>query len=172
MTVQAATINSRNLGSSASITISENEARAALEAWGKGLVKIAQTHKKGGNAKAIAADIIRQAYNYDEAEVLFKPTLASVKTFRTTFEGALSYFVGGNANFSEDAGFALNPWKNAEFDITGIYTSGDTAIVMGNKHLTKEDGSLVIANFSMGFKKNLKGEIKIVLHHSSLPYKP
>lgn len=152
--------------------ITNDDAIEALNAWGKGLVKIAQTHRNGGDAKSVAAEIIKSAYNYDEAEVLFKPTLASKVTFRKTFEGALSYFVGGNPKFSEDGGFALNPWKNAEFEIAGIYTSGDTALVMGNKHLTKEDGTLVIANFTMGFKKNAFGDVKIVLHHSSLPYQP
>ena len=104
--------------------------------------------------------------------MLFKPTLASVTTFRKTFDGALSYFVSGNPKFEEDNGFALIPWKKAEFDIAGVYTSGDTALIMGNKHLTKEDGTLVKANFTMGFKKNDQHEIKIVLHHSSLPYQP
>jgi hypothetical protein len=154
------------------MTISAEEARNALENWGKGLVKIAQAHLKGKNAKEVAKDVIKQAYNYNEAEVLFKPTLASAITFRKTFEGALSYFVGGDQKFAEDAGFALNPWKKADFEIAGIYTSGDTAMIMGNKHLMKEDGSIVKANFTMGFKKNIEGEVKIVLHHSSLPYQP
>ena len=153
-------------------SISESEAKTALENWGKGLVKIAQTHKNGGNAKSVAAEFILSAYNYKEAEVLFKPTLASVATFRKTFDGALSYFVSGDAKFAEDNGFALIPWQKAEFEIAGVYTSGNTALIMGNKHLTKEDGTVVKANFTMGFMKNDHHEIKIVLHHSSLPYQP
>jgi hypothetical protein len=164
------TKNASNATKADFFNITSEEALAALNAWGKGLVAIAQTHLKGADAKSIAVEIIKSAYNYEEGEVLFKPTLASKVTFRKTFDGALSYFVGGDLRFAEDKGFALNPWKKAEFEIAGIYTSGNTAMVMGNKHLTKEDGSLVIANFSMGFKKNAYGEVKIVLHHSSLPY--
>jgi hypothetical protein len=174
MKMQTQTIDEQttNFANVTKATITEGDVKNAINQWGEGLLKIAETHRHGKDVKLVASEVIRQAYNYDEGEVLFKPTLASHITFRTTFEGALSYFIGGNSQFSEDSGFALNPWKKADFEIAGIYTSGDTALLMGNKHLMKEDGSIVIANFSMGFKKNLKGEIKIVLHHSSLPYQP
>jgi len=108
--------------------------------------------------------------------VLFKPTLTSKIVFRGTAEGALSYFVGdanAKVGFVEDGGFAINPWKKAAFAITGVILKGDQALVMGSKHLTKQDDTLVIANFSMGFIRDpITGALKINLHHSSLPYAP
>ena len=41
--------------------------------------------------------------------VLFEPTKAQVAPFRTTFNGAVSYIVAGDADFAEDHGFALAP---------------------------------------------------------------
>ena len=108
--------------------------------------------------------------------MLFKPTLTSKIVFRGTADGALSYFVGDKAvqlGFEEDGGFAINPWKKAAFAITGVILKGNQALVMGSKHLTKQDDTLVIANFSMCFIRDpVTGALKINLHHSSLPYAP
>ena len=88
--------------------ITEAEVNAAQQAWCDGLVKISQTAKEGGDAKAVAAQVIDDLYDYKEGMVFFKPTLAYGKnTFRPTREGALAYFVGGNKDFPEDTGFAL-----------------------------------------------------------------
>ena len=47
-------------------------------------------------------------YDYAESTVFFKPTLAHGKNaFRSTKNGALSYFVAGDPEFPEDTGFAL-----------------------------------------------------------------
>ena len=48
-------------------------------------------------------------YAYDNSEVLFKPTLASKKMFRSNLEGVVSYFVAGNDKYPEDNGFATGP---------------------------------------------------------------
>lgn len=151
--------------------ISREEVIEALNAWGKGLVQIATAKAQSKDYTLVAAEFIEKTYDYENS-VLFKPTLASKAMFRTTFEGALSYFVGGNTKFAEDAGFALNPWKEVNFDLAGIITEGSLGTTMGNKLLTKADGTRVIANFTMVFKKYADGDIRIVLHHSSLPYSP
>ncbi|MFS6819646.1 hypothetical protein AAF134_11240 [Synechococcus lacustris Tous-12m] len=71
---------------------------AAQKGWADALLKISADYKTGGysKAKATATDVILAAYNYQYSPVAFKPTLTSApQTFRPTFEGALSYFVGG-----------------------------------------------------------------------------
>ena len=85
--------------------ITEQEILDAQQAWGEGIVKIGNVFQGKGDYSAAAEAHIDQFYNYGknrEGSVLFKPTLAAEKQFRLTFEGALSYFVGGNSNFSED----------------------------------------------------------------------
>jgi hypothetical protein len=153
-------------------TISQADVVAALDAWGKGLVSIADAKANNQDYVATAINVINQAYNYDEGIVLFKPTVAAEIPFRTTFAGALSYFVGGNAAYPEDTGFALNPWKSVAFDIVGIVYDRNRAIVQTKTTLTQADGSSVTPYFSMGFKKTSTGDLKIDLHHSSLPYEP
>ena len=98
--------------------------------------------------------------------------LSQLKSFRTTFAGALSYFVGGNGAYPEDTGFALSPWKSVSFDIIGIVYGSSRAIVQTKTTLTKTDGSSVAPYFSMAFTKTASGDLKLDLHHSSLPPTP
>ena len=90
--------------------ITEKEVVAAQKAWGEGIIAIGKTYNEGGDYSAAAASHIDQFYADDLSLVLFKPTLASVAQFRTSFDAALSYFVGGNPSCPEDKGFAIKPW--------------------------------------------------------------
>lgn len=152
--------------------VTKEEVLTALDNWGKGLVAIANAYAQNSGHVETAKKAIKAAYAYDQGEVLFKPTLASKVMFRKTFESALSYFVGGNPNYSEDRGFALNPWVKVEFDLAGVILGENHAITMGNKLLTDKTGKVTVANFTMGFTKDAQGKLKINLHHSSLPYVP
>jgi hypothetical protein len=58
---------------------------AAKQAWCDALISISTTHREGGDAAALAGQVIDAAYNYAAAPVLFKPTLTfGEQTFRTT----------------------------------------------------------------------------------------
>lgn len=162
--------NYKSKGSSMTTAVTRAEIEAALQVWGSNLVSISKAFRSGSDYKKLAAELIKNTYNYGKGQVLFKPTLASQKTFRTTFEGALSYFVGGDSQFEEDRGFALNPWESVEFEIAGVILGKTHGIVMGNKHIKDTSGKLIMANFTMGFVRDSSGGLKINLHHSSLPY--
>merc|ERR1712217_366802 len=102
--------------------------------------------------------------------VLYKPTMAGGKqTFRTTREGCLSYFVGGNPKYPNDHGFGLKGWRKVEIVNSAIYRSGDTAVAMGNFHFTDKAGKVTTVDKTFGYIKRW-GKLRIVLHHSSLPY--
>ena len=47
---------------------------------------------------------------------------------------------------------------------------GNVAMWMGWVMFTDRDGDMVKVDKSFGFRKSQSGELKIVLHHSSLPY--
>lgn len=81
------------------IVITEQEVLDAQKAWGEGIVRIGNVYLDMGDYKTAAIEHINNFYNYQEGVVLFKPTLASEKQFRTDFQGALSYFVGGDENY-------------------------------------------------------------------------
>lgn len=151
---------------------SEDEIWGALNEWADGLISIRRAYKNGEDYTAVATRVIRQSYNYDEGLVLFKPTLSAEIPFRTTFEGALSYFVAGNpAAFPEDTGFALSPWKSVAFNLIGVIYLENRAIIQTKTTLTKEDGSPVVVHFSMSWtRSSKKSKLKLDLHHSSVPY--
>lgn len=151
-------------------TITEEEVLAALKAWGEGLVAISKAYAANKNHREVAMGVIKNSYAYHKGEVLFKPTLTSKVMFRTDFDSALSYFIGENDNFPEDKGFGIKPWAHVDFELAGIKTGKEHAIVMGNKLLLDKKGATTIANFSMAFIRDEDGSLKINLHHSSLPY--
>lgn len=153
--------------------ITEEMVVNAQKAWAESLLKISKTHSEGGNYKKVANEVLDKGYNYENGIVLFKPTLTTgEQTFRMDKEGALAYFVGGNAKYKDDTGFALKGWVKYVVANKGIVLNGSTAISMGNIYLTDKKGNEVIVDKTWGFKMNELGELKIILHHSSLPYKP
>jgi len=159
---------------SSSSLITEEEVLAAHKAWGDGLCLIAKTHEEKGYdaAKKVAQQVLDAAYGYAKGiPVLFKPTLASgEQTFRLTNEGALSYFVGGFDKYPKDGGFAIQGWRKVESKPAGILLLGDTALSTGNVYCTNKTGKTTIVDKTWGYQKDDEGNVRIILHHSSLPY--
>jgi len=153
--------------------ITEAEVAAAQKAWGEGIVDIGATFTNEGDYRARAAEHIETHYAYGEsANILFKPTLAAEDQFRETTEEALSYFVGTEG--TEDGGFAIAPYTNVAWENNGtvISESGDMAVAMGNYMFTGTDGNVTKVEYSFAYERDENGELKIVLHHSSLPFNP
>lgn len=153
--------------------ISEAEVLGAQKAWCQALVDISNTYAKDGQpaAKALAEKVIDSAYGYQMGVVLFKPTLTvAPQTFRTTRAGALSYFVGGDPAFPNDTGFALKGWTKCESNNAGIFIEGDSASSMGNVMVTNKDGKVTTVDKTWTYVKDDAGKLRIVVHHSSLPY--
>ena len=175
--------NTRNTSASAAsrdaarAPISEQQVNAAQQAWCDGLVRVAQIHAQGGDAKAAAGKMIDDLYDYADGQVFFKPTLAfGPRTFRPTREGALAYFVGGNPSFPEDTGFALKGWTKARYDNNaaenGIQIHGDLAITMGNVYITGPDGEEVMVDKTFVFRRCKDGNLRLCVHKSALPFSP
>lgn len=153
--------------------ITEAELQAAQQAWGQALISISAAYSEGGRDAATkrAREVLDGAYGYNLGPVLFKPTLASgEQTFRTTYDGALAYFVGGNSTFAQDSGFALKGWQGYDFRNAAVHINGDLALTMGNVMLTNAAGEVTTVDKTWGFKKDDQGVLRIVLHHSSLPF--
>jgi len=153
--------------------ITEAEVKAAQEGWGAALIQISNDYKDGGieKAKATASAVLDAAYGYNMGPVLFKPTLTVVpQTFRPTKEGALAYFVGDDTNFPDDSGFALKGWTAYEFENSAVHITADLALTIGKVRVTNGKGEVTEVDKTWGFKKDDKGQLRIVLHHSSLPY--
>ena len=155
----------------ANVTVAE--VQAAQVAWCSALVAISKEGETKGQAAAesLAGQVLDAAYGYNLGPVLFKPTLTEApQTFRTTREGALAYFVGGNPAFPKDTGFALQGWTACRAENAAIHINGDVATTMGNVMITGKDGNVTTVDKTWTFKKTDDGKLRIVLHHSSLPY--
>lgn len=152
--------------------ITEKDVVNAQKAWGEGIVKIGEIYTSGGDYTKAAAEHIEKFYGYDMSKVLFKPTLAADKQFRRTFDGALSYFVGNNATYPEDKGFAIKPWINVRWENEGIINNdqGNMAVAMGNYYFKTQDGEEVKVEYTFAYVKDSNGDLKIVAHKSALPY--
>jgi hypothetical protein len=142
----------------------------AQRAWGEGIVAISSVHAKGGDYKARATKHINTLYAYGHTDVMFKPTLAADDQFRESFEEALAYFIGKKG--TEDSGFAIKGWTNVRWENNGVYTDGNTAMAMGNYYFTGPDGSETKVEYTFGYMLDKDGNLRINLHHSSLPYSP
>ncbi|MEM6638442.1 MAG: phosphoribosyl-AMP cyclohydrolase [Pseudomonadota bacterium] len=157
------------------MSITEADLDAARVAWGDALVAIAKAYESDGidGARRIANDVLDAAYGYNLGPVMFKPTLASgEKTFRPTKKGALSYFVAHDSDFPLDGGFALKGWREVFSETSASFIEGDVAMWMGWVTMTDKDGQVTKVDKSWGYKKDADGTLRIILHHSSLPYSP
>lgn len=150
--------------------ITADEVMKAQKMWGEGIVKIGDTFTSGGDYVKAAEKHINTLYAYGMTDVLFKPTKAAEKQFRMNYDGALSYFVGKNKKYKEDGGFAINPWTNVRFENKETFIYGNTAMAMGNYYFTTTGGDEVKVEYSFGYIKDTQGNLRIVLHHSSLPF--
>ena len=140
--------------------------------WGDSLVKLGSLKSNKEACDNEVESLINRLYGYQKGTVLFKPTKAKDNQFRLTFEGAKSYFIGENSDFSEDKGFALEPWTNVRFENASVILNEKTAIAMGNYFFTETNGSVVKVEYTFGYFMNENNDLKINLHHSSLPYIP
>lgn len=148
----------------------EQEVLQAQKAWGDGIVKIGTLKTDLPAAAKAAQEHIDTFYAYDLGKVLFKPTKCAIEQFRLNKESALSYFVGGNTDFPEDTGFAVTPWIAVRFENAEIILEENRAIAMGNYWFTDLGKKEVKVEYTFGYKKDAAGNLKIDLHHSSLPF--
>jgi len=152
--------------------IARDEVLEAQRTWGEGIVAIGKVFTESGDYKARATEHINSLYAYSmpSQQVLFKPTLAAQTPFRSDFESALSYFVGGNPSYAEDKGFAIKPYTAVRWENGTIITQGTSALAMGHYFFTNTDGSEVKVEYTFGYIRDDQGNLRINLHHSSLPF--
>ena len=158
--------------------ITAGDVEVAQEAWAKGIVDIGKVYQEKGDYKAEAEKVITDLYGSKEPgmEVLFKPTKASEKAICHDYDGAVSYFVGaaaaGDIGLAEDKGFAINPWTAVRFENSKTILNADSATAMGEYFLTTLKGDVAKVEYTFQYQRGADGALKIVVHHSSLPYSP
>ena len=137
--------------------------------WANGIVELGKTKGDIITSKKLATDFINSLYDFKNGTVQFKPTKASEFQFRNDFDSALSYFIGSNPSFAEDSGFALNPWVDVKFKNDSINVFDNFGLAMGNYFFTDLKGEKTKVEYSFVYRREGQS-LKIILHHSSLPY--
>ena len=155
--------------------ILEKDISNAVSAWGDGLLEISNAFENSGIEKAtlVAEGMLDRLYGFNLGLVLFKPTLSGgSQTFRLTREGALSYFVGQNTVYPQDSGFGINCWRKVTAEASAVFIDETVAMWMGWVTFIDKNGNITKVDKSWGYKLDNRGDLRIVLHHSSLPYIP
>jgi len=138
--------------------------------WANIVIKIGQEYKKKNNVDNLTSELMQKIYAFDYCDVLFKPTLAKVDQFRSSKEEFLSYFLGQNNKCKEDSGFAIKNWKSIEFNNYKITEYNNYLLSMGNYFFKDQKNEILKVEYTFGFIKINNNELRINLHHSSLPY--
>ena len=149
--------------------ITKAEVEKAQSEWAAALIQIGSLKGDFELCVRRAQSELLRLYAFDLGPVLFKPTLAKEKAFRTDLEGALSYFVGGNPQYSEDKGFALQGWKDIRFENASMILEERAALVMGHYFFLDQEEVETKVEFTLGYIKDSQGQLRIRLHHSSKP---
>ena len=80
---------------------------ATQEKWASMILEIGRAYKEKENLDDLVSELLHDVYAFNHCDVLFKPTLAKHKQFRSTKEEFISYFLGQNKICEEDSGFAI-----------------------------------------------------------------
>ena len=150
--------------------ITRQDVLIAQEEWGTGIVKIGSAMPERRTCEQETERLIDSLYAFERGRVLFKPTKAADIQFRFTKAGATSYFIAGNEDYPEDHGFALNPWLRVRFENASMILEETRAFAMGNYYFTNPNGNEIRVEYTFGYTQAENGNLKIDLHHSSLPY--
>lgn len=138
----------------------------------KWIDQVRKAQKQWGDAVvAKDAEQLLSLYDFDTQGkgILFKPTLASQIQFRNSKKAARSYFIAGDVDFPEDHGFINKGWKTVRFE-GDIKVLDNVALAMGNYFFLDPDTNQEKKVEYTFVYRRVSDDVKIVLHHSSLPY--
>lgn len=139
--------------------------------WGNSIIEIGKAYLDKKDYLKLTENFLDDLYYFNQGKVLFKPTKASHKQFRNKRNEFISYFIGHNKVSDEDKGFALEPWKDIYFQNFDFITYDDIVISMGNYLFTDYENKKTKVEYSFGYMLNQESKLKIIFHHSSIPYK-
>ena len=149
----------------------ENLVTFTQQKWAKTVLEIGKAYRSKSSLENLISELLNNIiYAFNYCEVLFKPTLAKNVQFRSTREEFESYFLGQNNICKEDDGFAVKDWKSIKFENYKIIEHNDYLLSMGNYYFIDDKNKSLKVEYTFGFIRTDKKELRINLHHSSLPY--
>ena len=148
----------------------ENLVTLTLEKWADIVLQIGKTYREKKNLDKLVSELLHDVYAFNQGDVLFKPTLAKHEQFRSKKEEFVSYFLGQNNVCKEDTGFAIKNWKSIKFENYKVVENNDNLLAMGNYFFENDKNEFLKVEYTFGFIRINNNELRINLHHSSLPY--
>jgi len=141
-----------------------------LKKWADMILKIGDAYREKINLDNLVSELLHEIYAFDHCSMLFKPTLAKHNQFRSKKEEFISYFLGQNKVCDEDKGFAIKNWKSIRFENYKIVDYKGQLLSMGNYYFEDNNNELLKVEYTFGFIKISPDQLRINLHHSSLPF--
>ena len=148
----------------------ENLVSSTQQKWADIILEIGKAYNKKQKLENLVFELLHNVYAFNHCDVLFKPTLAKHTQFRSTKEEFISYFLGQNKVCEEDNGFAIKNWKSIKFENYKIIQHDNFLLSMGNYFFEDEKNNILKVEYTFGFIQLNENELRINLHHSSLPY--
>tara|TARA_B100000085_G_scaffold270528_1_gene283027 strand:+ start:1266 stop:1736 length:471 start_codon:yes stop_codon:yes gene_type:complete len=148
----------------------ENLVTLTLEKWANIVLQIGNAYREKKNLDKLVSELLHDVYAFNQGDVLFKPTLAKHEQFRSKKEEFVSYFLGQNNVCKEDTGFAIKNWKSIRFENYKVVENNDNLLAMGNYFFENDKNEFLKVEYTFGFIRINNNELRINLHHSSLPY--
>ena len=142
----------------------------AQKCWANYILRIGNLYRKKKNFEDLTNSMIEELYKFSDEEIIFKPTLAKEKNFRFRVDEVLSYFLGNNKNFPEDKGFAIKEWKDIKFKNLKIKQIGNIVISVGLYTFVDKKNTKLKVEYTFIYEKDKTDNLKIILHHSSIPF--
>ncbi|GMH60850.1 hypothetical protein TrRE_jg2112 [Triparma retinervis] len=145
--------------------------------WSKAITDISAAYLSNGDFVSKASKAQSDLYAYEQGDVIFKPTKSTVPPFRPTPTAALSYFVGAvnvPEGHSEDMGFAINSgsgWSSVTFHNSSTTLLNGLGFACGvYDFVCASSGDSVRVEYTKGYRRGDDGQVRLFLHHSSVPY--
>ncbi len=149
----------------------EKNVKTAQKNWANFILKISNAFHKKEDYINVANDLLNKLYSFNNNKIMFKPTMPGIKTFRYSREDVLSYFIGGNRALPHDQGFAIKPWKRITFSNSSITQKNNIILTMGMYTFEDLNGTVLEVEYTFIYELDNNNQLKIILHHSSVPYK-
>ena len=145
------------------MAINETDVKLFVDSWKQGVLDIKNVYDNKGDYQEQASKFLKTHYLFETESVLFKPTLTREEIFRNSFDGALSYFIGGDID--EDKGFAIQEWESIDIDQINILIEDKLIIAMGV--LSFQTNEVLEVAFTFILRES-DSNLKIKVHHSSV----
>ena len=149
----------------------EKKIEKVQKEWADSIIEIGKAYLNKKDYLFLNNKFLDKLYLFNEGKVLFKPTKAYQKQFRASKNEFISYFIGHNKVSDEDKGFALEPWKEIYFENFNTLYLEKILVTMGNYFFTNYKNEKIKVEYTFGYKFHRGNGLKIIFHHSSIPYR-